>query len=278
MKKDKSGKGEHKVAYLGPEGTFSHKAVKDIFTQKYPEIPCATISNIFEKVVDGEVALGVVPVENSSEGLIQETLDNLVRHPIRVVGSYKLPIHLCLLARTNDMREIKIIKSHPQPLAQSRGWLSQNFPTALLETESSSVKAILSTMDTGTAFIANKEAAEKYGLKILAENIEDKKSNATQFYVIAQGEIPSLSKALHAKETALLLAVYDRPGVLRDILSVFADHKLNLSKLHSKVSEAEGWDYYFFLEVEAPHQDSDLQEVLKEIKHHCSVVRVLGTT
>lgn len=267
-----------KIAFLGPEGTFSHKAVRDIFEQKYAEVPSTTISGVFEKVIQQEVDLGVVPVENSTGGLIQETLDNLIRHPLHIVGSYELPIHLCLLARTSDLSKIKIIKSHAQPFAQAKGWLQKNFPKALLEPEASSVKAILSTTDPEIAFIADKEAAQKYGLTILAENIEDKKNNITQFYIISKSEASKISASFNAQKTFLLLAVYDRPGILRDILSVFADDNLNLSKLHSKISEADGWDYCFFIEVEAKPDDKKLKDALGKIKQYCSVVRVLGTT
>ncbi|MCR4322920.1 MAG: prephenate dehydrogenase/arogenate dehydrogenase family protein [Candidatus Azambacteria bacterium] len=270
--------GDTNIAYLGPEGTFSHKAVQNIFSQKHREIPNATISGIFEKVMRNEALLGVVPVENSIGGLIQETLDNIITYPLRIVGSYKMPICLCLLSRIKDKDAIRIIRSHPQPLSQAKDWLHNNFPEARLETESSSVKAILSTSDPQVAFIADKEAAQKYGLHILAENIQDKKYNVTEFYIISKSEAPQISRALRSEKTLLLLAVYDRPGVLRDILNKIAARGLNLSKLHSKASEIEGWNYYFFLEVEALPHDKNLKEALKEIKRYCSIVRVLGIT
>lgn len=270
--------GKKGIAYLGPEGTFSHQAALNIFSARAKTTPCPTISKIFAMVMNEEIAFGVVPVENSTEGLIQETLDNLIKYPLNIAGSYTLPIHLCLLARTDNVNNIKIIKSHPQPIAQSRNWLSKNFPTIKLETESSSTGAILSTNDPSVAFIAAKTAAEKYGLKILAENIEDKKTNATQFYIISKNKKSAIIKKLESKKSLILVSVYDRVGVLRDILDCFARQKLNLSKLHSKASEAEGWNYYFFLEVASGYDDKKLQETLKDIKQYCSVVRLLGTT
>lgn len=268
--------GNNKVAYLGPEGTFSNQAVVNIFPKNSMLLPAPTISRVFE-MIDGEgVDFGVVPIENSTEGLVQEALDNLIKYPLRIVGSYNLPIHLCLLGRTDDVSKIRAIKSHAQPIAQSRIWLSENFPNARLEAESSSVKAILSTHDEDVAFIASREAAKKYGLKILVENIEDKKTNTTQFYVLAKKESPELSKALKAKKTVVVLAVYDRLGVLRDVLNYFADKKINLLKLHSKRTEIEGWDYYFFLEVESLPENTDLISALSGIKKYCSIVRILG--
>lgn len=265
-----------KIAYLGPEGTFSHKAVQNIFSAEHRETPSATISGVFEKVMRDEALFGVVPVENSIGGLIQETIDNIITRPLRIVGSYKMPIHLCLLSRTEDKNAIKVIRSHPQPISQAKDWLNKNFPDVRLETESSSVKAILSTSDPQVAFIADREAAQKYGLNVLAEDIQDKKHNVTEFYVIAKSEASLISHSLGAEKTLLLLAVYDRPGVLRDILSKIADRGLNLSKLYSKISENDGLDYYFFLELEVLPDDRNLQSALADIKQYCPTVRILG--
>lgn len=268
----------HQTSYLGPEGTFSHEAAKNIFPKNFSLFPSPTISQIFRDVAEEKASFGVVPIENSSEGVIQETMDNLIRFPLKIVGSRTIPIHLCLLARTNNARNIKIIKSHAQPIAQSRNWLNQNFPQAKIEAESSSVKAILDCRDASTAFIASRQAAEQYGLKILAENIEDKKTNSTQFYVIAKNDSPTASQILKVDKTLMILAVYDRPGVLRDILNEFAVRRLNLSKLHSRVSEADGWDYYFFIEVAGLPADKKMAEAIAAIKKFCSIARILGVS
>ncbi|MDP3052673.1 MAG: prephenate dehydratase [bacterium] len=267
-----------KLAFLGPEGTYSHRAALDVFPNKTDLIACPTIAKIFEIINSGEFDFGIVPAENSSEGIIEETLDNLIDYPLSVLGSYNLDIHHCLLGRTDNFGKIKTIKSHFQPLAQCKNWLSKNFPQAILETTSSSTQAILSTNDLGTAFIASREAAKKYGLKILAENIEDKKSNTTQFYVLSKSVYPEISRQLKAKKTLILIAVYDRPGVLRDILNSFASREINLSKLHSRPSAVGRWNYYFFLEVEALPENKNLKEALKGIKKYCAVLRILGVS
>lgn len=266
----------NKIAYLGPEGTFSSQAAINIFPKNSNKITAPTIAKVFEILNNKDADFGVVPIENSTEGLVQETLDNLIKYPVRIVGSYNLPVHLCLLGRTDDLSKIRSIKSHAQPIAQSRNWLSKNFPTAKLEAESSSVKAILSTKEEDVAFIASREAAKKYGLKILAENIEDKKTNTTQFYVLTKKDAPDLSKILKANKTIMILAIYDRFGILRDILDCFANKKINLSKLYSRKSDADGWDYYFFLEAESLPENADFKEMLKEVQKYCSIVRVLG--
>ncbi len=267
-----------KIAYLGPEGTFSHQAARDVFPGATEEMPCSTITEVFSAVTNDEAIFGIVPAENSTEGVIQETMDNLVRHPLRIVGSYELPVHLYFLARTKDARQIKVVKSHAQPLAQARNWLDQNFPAAKLEVESSTVQAILSSNDPSVAFIGSRIAAEKYHLEILFENIEDKKNNLTQFYIIAKKDSPQLSEKLGADKTLLLLAVYDRPGILRDILNEFAQRNINLTKLHSKATAAEAWDYYFFVELQGLPKDKKIEAALKAIRPFCSIIRILGET
>ena len=272
------GKNKLKLAFLGPESTYSHKAALDIFSDRTDLVACPTITKIFETINSGEFDFGVVPAENSSEGIIEETLDNLIDYPLSVLGSYNLDIHHCLLGRTDNFKKIKTIKSHFQPLAQCKNWLSKNFPQAILETTSSSTQAILSTDDPNVAFIASREAAKKYGLKILAENIEDKKDNTTQFYVLSKIAYPEISRQLKAKKTLILIAVYDRPGVLRDILNSFANRKINLTKLHSRPSAVGRWNYYFFLEVESLPEKENIKEAFKEIKKNCAVLRVLGVS
>ena len=264
------------VVYLGPEGTFSYQAALRIFSNAAKLEGRSAISRIFESVNNKEAEFGIVPAENSSEGIIQETLDNLVKYPLLAVGSYNLTVHHYLLGRTSNLQKIKVIKSHLQAFAQCRDWLSRNFPQAILEAQKSTTEAILSDSAPEVAFIGSKIAAKKYNLKILAKNIEDRKNNITQFYVLAKNPYPELSKQLGAKKTLLLLAVYDRVGVLRDILSVFADRGLNLTKLHSRPSRIEPWDYYFFLEVEGLPENKKLKESLSELRRHCSIVRVLG--
>jgi chorismate mutase/prephenate dehydratase len=266
------------IAFLGPEGTFSYQAAVNIFPKKFDLADAPTITEVFNAVMEEKAIFGVVPGENSTEGMIGETVDNLIDYPLKVVGSYDMPIHLNLLARTDDVKKIKVIKSHAQPIAQARNWLGKNLPDVTFEIEPSSTKAILSTKDPEVAFISSAHAAKKYNLKILAENIEDKKTNYTQFFIIAKKDSPELSKILEASRTLVILAVYDRVGVLRDILNHFSDKKLNLTKLHSKKTEAEGWDYYFYIEINALPSDKRVKKALKEIKRHCSIVRVLGVT
>lgn len=266
------------VHLLGPEGTFSHQAAKKLFSQETKIIFDNTIKEVFAGVLDGPIGtIGLVPIENSTQGIVQETLDSFTKFPVVTLGSFKMPIHLCLLGNTKERSEIKIIKSHPQPLAQSRNWIQDNFPEALIETTSSSAKAMLETKDPMVAFIGSAEAAKKYNLTILAENIEDKKNNTTEFYIIAKTKNPLLSKELEASKTALIVVVHDRPGVLRDILDAFSKRKLTLTKLHSKASDLENYSYYFYLEAEGlAEQNEDMNQAIKEIGSYCYIIQILG--
>ena len=180
-------------------------------------------------------------------------------------------------SNTKDLSKIKIIRSHAQPIAQSGNWIKDNFPNVIIEATSSSAKAMLETRDPQVAFIGSIEASKQYNLTVLAENIEDKKNNVTEFYVISKSKNTSLSKKLKASRTALILVVHDKPGVLKDILEAFSKRKLNLTKLHSKVSDLEDYNYYFYLEVEGLVGDNaEMDEALKEVDTHCYIKQVLG--
>ena len=269
--------GDAVVACLGPEGTFSHAASAKIFPNEKKFLFTPTIKKIFKAIHANEAEYGVVPIENSMTGIVQETLDAILDYPLRVVGSRTLAIHHQLLGRTKDLEQIKIIRSKIQPLGQCREYLANNFPNVILEPQESSTRAIMATVDPSVAFIGSAKAAKEYGLMVLAENIEDSKHNETEFYVIAKGDRPKLSRLLGASKALVIIAVYDRPGVLRDILGVFADAKLNLTKLHSHRSLVKGWDYYFFLELDAKPESKNFKTAIKKVKNFCSIVRVFGT-
>jgi prephenate dehydratase/prephenate dehydrogenase len=272
-----SGTRAERVACLGPEGTFSHAAAKEIFPHEKKFIFTPTIGKIFKALQGNEAKYGVVPIENSITGIVQETLDSILDYPLKVIGSRTLAIHHQLLGRTKNLTDIKIVRSKIQPLGQCREWLANNLPAATLEPQDSSTKAIMATTDPSIAFIGSKEAAKEYNLNIIASNIEDGKHNETQFYVIAKGDHKALSRKLGASKSLIILAVYDRPGVLRDILSIFADAKLNLTKLHSRRTVVAGWDYYFFLEIDAPPTSENFKRAIRKVKNFCSVVRIFGT-
>lgn len=265
------------VAYLGPEGTFSHQGAEKIFTNsKTNFIPASSITEVFRMVNHNETEYGVVPIENSITGLVRETIRGLIDFPVLVNGSYDFAIHHYLMSRKNiNKKDIKTIKSHPQVLSQCRQWLENNIPNIKLEAVSSSAKAITKNSNDKIAFIGSSILAQKYNLKILAKNIEDQKGNTTKFYVISNS-LDTINKSDDRQKTLLLLAVYDRVGVLRDILNVFADNDINLSRLHSIPSQIKKWDYYFFIELEDAPESKKIKKSIHELEPHCTMVRVLG--
>ncbi len=263
-----------KIGFLGPEGTFSWLAAKKIFPFAKELKPFSLINEIFAAVVKREVDLGVVPIENTIGGLVSETVYALIEHPVYVTASFKLQISHCLASWGKKLNEIKIIKTHPQAFSQCKKWLTSHLPQVLFEPTSSTVAPLFEDRSRHIGFILPFETAKSFKLNILARNIQDFPENFTRFFVISQRLIRPKNKK--GKHTLLFLAVYDRVGVLRDILNVFADRKINLSALHSIPTPFASWDYLFFLEVDKFYFDPDFKEILKDLEKHCCYIRVVG--
>lgn len=265
-----------KIGFLGPKGTFSHQAAFRIFGKKLLFVPLKTIKEVFEEVNNQEIDFGIVPAENAISGIVSETINCLIDYPLKVIGSYNLNVHHCLLSADKNKRKLKVIKSHEQAFSQSKKWLERNLPEVSFEITSSTTAPILENRDEKVGFIASVIAAQEYGLNILAKNIEDNKENQTKFYLVSTQTNKTLQKKMGAKKTLILFSVYDRVGILRDILDVFAKNNLNLTRLHSIPSRWRNWDYFFFLEVDALYPSSKIKKVLKEIEKHCPTIRVIG--
>ncbi len=262
-----------KIAYLGPEGTFSHQAARQMVTGRASLVACKTIYDIFNTVSTSEADFGLVPAENSIEGTIRETLDFLVDFDLRVNLEVALEVHQNLLSKENNLGKIRRVISHPQALAQSRQWLEKNLPEANLEYSSSTISAVNQTNEKGVAVIGSILAAQIYKLNTLAKNIETKDLNITKFYLVSK-DLLSLKK--RATKTLLFLTVFNRVGILKDILSVFADFDINLNKLESRPSKEKNWDYYFYVEVESALDEPRLIQALNILKQFCPVIKVLG--
>ena len=265
------------IGFLGPKGTFSHRATIKIFPESRL-IPFTTIRNIFEAVNNQDIDLGIVPVENTTGGIVFETINNLIEYPLKVSGSFNIRIQHYLMGRVKDKNKLKTIRSHQQALSQCKNWLQTNLPKVKLENADSTIAPILKTKDKTVGFITPSIAASIYNLNILAKNIEDSKENITKFYIISRGINKELQKKLRAKKTIILYAIYDRVGVLRDILNVFAKNKLNLTCLHSIPSHLRPWDYFFFQEVEAPYPSPIIKKTIKKIEEYCPIIRVIGVS
>jgi len=265
-----------KIGYLGPKGTFSHQAAQEAFGKHAELIEQKSITSIFEAVYAGSIDIGLVPAENSINGIVSQTFSNLIEYPFYVSGSYTLAVKQNLLSKTAHMEDIRIIKSHEQPLGQCRSWIKEHYPDAELSAYPSTVAAIQSESDEHTAFIGSLGAAKEYGLYVLAEDIAETKTNETKFYLLTREKDSELIEKYNSDRTLLLLAVRDRVGVLHDILGVFEKYNLNLTGLHSIASALKDWDYYFYFEINCHLDSESMQSALEEITPYCSVQHIIG--
>ncbi len=262
------------IAYLGPETTFSHQAAIKQFGHSAVFVPTSGIESIFYEVEQGHADYGVVPIENSTEGVVNLTLDCFVDSPLMICDEVKLGISLYYLSKSGDPKKVRQIYSHPQPLAQSRNWLNQNAPGIEQVTASSTaVAAAIASKDDQAAAVAGKLAAECYDLKIIAEKIEDRAKNTTRFLVISREKA---KKAKHNK-TSVMFSIEDEAGSLLKVLQLFARNQINLTKIQSRPLRNRSWEYLFFVDFEGHSDDPHIEKVIRSVGKRCIFLRVLGS-
>lgn len=267
-----------KIGFLGPKGTFSQQAALNVFPDS-KLLLFTEIKEVFKAVYQKEIDFGLVPAENTMAGIVSETINYLIEYPLKVTGSYDLAIHHCLLSWGKSKDDLKIIKTHYQAFSQCRNWLEKNLSKISFQSSQSTTLPILESLKSKNkdlGFIASQLAAKEYNLNVLVKNIEDSKENITKFYIISENINKEIANKLKSKKTLILFAIYDRTGVLRDILNVFAENNINLSSLHSVPSKIRTWDYFFFTEADISLSSSILKKVLQEIKKFCPIVRIIG--
>jgi chorismate mutase/prephenate dehydratase len=263
-----------KVAYLGPEATFSHIAALNYFGTSAELIPVETITDVFEEVSSERVNFGVVPIENSIEGVVATTLDAIYEYGLKVCGEIYESISHHLMNQTGKIEDIKKVLSHPQAIAQCRKWLRKKLPSVPIETvPSTALAAKWAAVDESVGAIASLVAAKLYHLQIVAKNIEDIKGNSTRFWIIGKTEVQPTGD----DKTSFLFSVADRPGALFDVLRCFAVRKINLTKIESRPSKDEPWKYVFFLDCEGHIKDEKIKECLEEMQNYCLQVIWLGS-
>ncbi len=263
------------VAFLGPHGTYSQEAAKTVFPKARAYTAAESIYTVFQQVVHKKADFGIVPAENSLEGTVRSTMDYLADSSLFVCGSLLMPIHHQLLSYEKKLLDIHTVVSHPQALAQCKKWLDKKLPKAKIISMDSTTVA-LESIKKNYGYIASNHAATVYNIPILAQNIEDTLSNTTRFYVISQ--TPTKLSGVNDTKTLIFLTVYNRVGILKDILTVLAEYNLNLLKLESRPSQEKLWDYHFFVEIEAKKDDVMLSKALVELESYCPVIRILGQT
>lgn len=265
-----------KIAFLGPEGTFTQQAVLKHFGHSVRALPLPTIAEVFYEVQANHADFGVVPVENSTEGTVNHTLDMFINSPLKICGEIELRIHQNLMGKMQTLESIKRVVSHQQSLAQCRGWLDDHLPNAERIAASSNAEAARRARDEeGTAAIAGTVAAEIYGLSVIEPSIEDRDDNTTRFLVIGRKIFGASGK----DKTSLLITGGDTqsPGALYKLLEPFARKGISLSRIESRPSHKKKWDYVFFIDAEGHADTQPLKSVLAEIKKHSSLLRVLGS-
>lgn len=265
-----------KVAFLGPEGTFTQQAVFKHFGHSVRALPLGTINEVFQEVQAGHADFGVVPIENSTEGTVNHTLDMFLRSPLSICGEIELRIQQHLLGRMQDLAKIVRICSHQQSLAQCRSWLDENLPEVEQIAVSSNAEGARRARDEkGTAAIAGQAAAEVYGLNVLVSNIEDQVDNTTRFLVIGH---KLFSPSGDDRTTLMLSAGHtDAPGALYRLLEPFARLGISLTRIESRPSRKKKWDYVFFVDAEGHADVEPLASALADLKKQTSFVRVLGS-
>jgi chorismate mutase / prephenate dehydratase len=265
-----------KIGFLGPEGTFSQQAVLKHFGHSVRALPLPAISEVFEEVQAGHADFGVVPIENSTEGTVNNTLDMFLNSPLKICGEVELRIHQHLMGRMKGLEKIERICSHPQSLAQCRQWLDEHLPAIERMPVSSNAEAARRARDEeGTAAIAGQSAADVYGLNVMVPEIEDRPDNTTRFLVIGR----KLFKASGKDKTTLLVSAGDTqaPGSLHRLLEPFARKNISLTRIESRPSQRRKWDYVFFIDVEGHADESPLKDALNDLKEQSSLFKVLGS-
>ncbi|MGB9329192.1 MAG: prephenate dehydratase [Steroidobacteraceae bacterium] len=265
-----------KVAFLGPEGTFTQTAVLNHFGHSVRALPLGSIDEVFHEVEAGSADFGVVPIENSSEGTVNHTLDRFLSSPLKICGEVELRIRQHLMGSMNALGRIVRVCSHPQSLAQCREWLEEHLPGIEQVPVSSNAEGARRARDEkGTAAIAGDTAAEVYGLKVLAAEIEDRADNTTRFLVLG----PKLFAPSGEDRTTLLVSVLhtDAPGALYRLLEPLAKHRVSLTRIESRPSRRRKWDYVFFIDFEGHVEDKHIAKALAALKKRASLFRVLGS-
>lgn len=263
-----------KVAFLGPRGTFTHTASMHQFGLSAQLVPQKSISAIFEEVSRERVHYGVVPVENSTEGVVSHTLDMFMSSDLKINAEILLPISHYLLSRTGRMEDVRKVVSHPQPLAQCRRWLEENLPdTPLVDVASTALAAQMAAEDESFAAIASEMSATLYGLRPVKEKIEDNPNNVTRFLIIGR-RTPDRSGR---DKTSLMFSVKDQPGILYRMLEPFSARGINLSKIESRPMKTKAWEYIFFLDVDGHIEEESVQNAVEELREHCQFLKVLGS-
>ncbi len=262
------------VAFLGPAGTYSEQAVWQQFGQAVEGLPCVSIDEVFRSVEAGTADFGVVPVENSTEGTVNRTLDLLMQTSLSISGEVALPVQHSLMSRSGSMEGITRICAHSQALAQCQAWLTQHYPHIERQALASNGEAArVASEDANVAAIASEAAAKRYGLAITHAHIQDDPHNRTRFFVIG-----SLRPGVSGRDqTSLVLSVPNKSGAVYELLAPLARHGVSMTRFESRPARTGRWEYYFFVDVEGHAQEPRVAQALDELQSQAALFKVLGS-
>lgn len=261
------------ITYLGPEATFTHQAAIRRFGSSLRYAAQKTIADVFTEVSKHRADYGVVPVENSTEGVVTHTLDMFVESDLKIVSQIVLRIQQCLMSNS-PRAQIRKLYAHPQSLAQCRAWVQNNLPRVeIVETSSNARSAELAAKEKGTAALAGLLAAEKYKLRVLEQDIQDNAANATRFLVLGRQCSPPTGN----DRTSLMVSMSDKVGALHHALAAFRRYRINLTKIESRPSKRKAWEYFFFIDCDGHVLDRKVARAITLLEQECSYVKVLGS-
>lgn len=262
------------VAYLGPEGSYSHASVIKQFGSSAHPLAVSSIEEVFATVEKGNANYGIVPVENSSEGVVKNTEKEMIHTSLTISGEVDLAVHHCLLSKGDEVELIRKVVAHSQALGQCEHWLKNNMPWAELEAvDSNALAAKMAQEDGSLAAIASEQAAQLYGLQILESNIEDQRDNTTKFWVIGR----ETTQPSGEDKTAMIVSIPNKSGALLELLSCFAKREISMTRIISRPSTDKKWDYLFFIDVLGHQVDANVQQALEEVKDKASFFKILGS-
>jgi chorismate mutase/prephenate dehydratase len=267
-----------RVAYLGPAGTFSEEAALGFFGSSIVRVPCANFDEVLHNTVAGSADFGVVPVENSTEGVVTRSLDLFLTTPLFIIGETSLLVRHNLLRRENALEGIGAVCAHPQALAQCHGWLSLHLPKAERRPVASNAEgARLAAGDASIAAIASERAGSEFGLHLVAPAIQDEAHNRTRFAILAHPDRHPRPSASGHDCTSLVVSVANRPGAVHDMLVPLKKHDVSMSRFESRPARSGQWEYYFYIDLQGHPDQPQVAAALQELRAVCAFFKVLGT-
>ena len=267
-----------RVAYLGPSGTFSELAALGFFGSSIGRVPCPSIDEVFRATTAGAADFGVVPVENSTEGVIARTLDLFLTSPLVILGETSLAVRHNLLRRENNLEGLAAVCAHPQALAQCNAWLSDRLPGVERRPVASNAEgARLAGLDPALGALASLHAASEYGLHVVAPAIQDDPNNRTRFAIVTHPERQPQPRASGQDRTSLVVSVANRPGAVHDILVPLKAHGVSMTRFESRPSRSGQWEYFFYIDLQGHPDQGPVAEALDELRKLCAFFKLLGT-